>query len=645
MILSNKKEIKRLAIYFFYDKDGVVDEYIPYMLENLNKNISELLVVCNGKLTLESRVKLEKYTENILVRENKGFDVWAYKEGLETYGWDKLSEFDEVILMNFTIMGPLYPFKEMFDEMDRRDIDFWGITSYHRTPFDPFGTIKYNYVPLHIQSHFITIRSKMLKSIEFRKYWEDMPMVTNYEEAIGFHEAIFTKGFEDKGYKWNVYVDTSDLYKHSYGPILMSPLELIKNRRCPIIKRRSFFHDYNGFLDLNNGESTFEMMEYIKDNFKYDVNLIWDNILRTQNQADIKKCLQLNYILPSNISENVLAKNNDKKIALVIHIYFEDLIEYCFRYASSMPQQSHIYITTNTQQKKEAIEKKFAELNCNKLEVIVIENRGRDVSALLVATKNFIMDYDYVCFAHDKKVSQLDMGIKGEGFSYKCFENVLKNGSFVENIINTFEKNPRLGLLTPPPPNHSDYYPTVSFEWGYNYEKTLELYKQLGLNIPICEQKEPIAPLGTMFWFRPKALKRLFDKDWNYSDFPEEPNGTDGTLLHAIERIYPFVVQEEGFYPAWVMVDTFAKIEVTNLNFMLRELNGVAFKMYGFNSHYGLISTMKYDIMQNQENNTAQTDAIIKKLLKEKIKNKIPKSIWKILKKIYHIFHGKRWLS
>ena len=62
MLLSNKQEIKRLVVYFFYDKDGIVDDYIPYMLNDLNKSISELLVVCNGKLTSESREKLEKYT-------------------------------------------------------------------------------------------------------------------------------------------------------------------------------------------------------------------------------------------------------------------------------------------------------------------------------------------------------------------------------------------------------------------------------------------------------------------------------------------------------------------------------------------------------------------------------------------------------
>ena len=49
--------------------------------------------------------------------------------------------------------------------------------------------------------------------------------------------------------------------------------------------------------------------------------------------------------------------------------------------------------------------------------------------------------------------------------------------------------------------------------------------------MPIDEKKEPIAPLGTMFWFRPRAMKLLFDRDWEYEDFPPEPNAIDGTFI------------------------------------------------------------------------------------------------------------------
>ncbi len=645
MILKDKNNVKRLAIYFFYDKKGIVDDYIPYFLEDLNKNLTELLIVCNGEIDELGRDKLLRYTPNILVRENKGFDVWAYKEGLEYYGWDKLSEFDEVVFLNSTIMGPLYPFKEMFDEMNKRELNFWGITTYHHLDFDPFGKCQFGYIPTHIQSHFIVVRQDMLKSGYFKDYWENRPMINCYEEAICYHEAIFTKLFSDKGYKWDVYVDTKDLMKFSYHPIILSPLELVKNRKCPIFKRRSFFHYYDEFLSLSLGNQSIDLYEYIRDDTDYNEDMIWENILRTQNQSDIKKCLHLDYILSGKYLQNDTSVSKKVKTALIMHCYFEDLIEYCFDYAQSMPSNCDIYITTDTEDKKYAIEKVFNNANCAKLEVLLIENRGRDVSALLVACKTFIMNYDYVCFAHDKKVAQLDQGIKGEAFSYKCFENILKNKIFVENILDEFEKNPRLGLLMPPPPNHADYYPTISFEWGYNYAITKELSERLNLQVDICKEKEPIAPLGTMFWFRPKALKTLFEYNWEYNDFPAEPNKTDGTLLHAIERIYPFVAQHEGYYPAWIMLDTFARVEFDNLYHMLSEINEISFKLYGFNSHYGLINTMKYALFQGDSNGVHEKDKIMRRLFKDKFRSVIPASIWNGIRKVYSLLGGKKWVG
>ena len=51
MVLSNKK-IKRLGIYFFFDKDGIVDQFITYFLADLVKSLDRLVIVCNGETSV-----------------------------------------------------------------------------------------------------------------------------------------------------------------------------------------------------------------------------------------------------------------------------------------------------------------------------------------------------------------------------------------------------------------------------------------------------------------------------------------------------------------------------------------------------------------------------------------------------------------
>lgn len=567
------KTFTRAGIYFFYDDDGIVDDYIPYFLNDLQKNLSYLMIICNGKLSRSGRKTLELYADEVIVRENIGLDVWAYKSAFQHMGWDKLSEYDEIVICNSTLMGPVYPFKDVFDEMAQRDIDFWGITKHGSLPFDPFHCNPYGYLPEHIQSHFMAFRKKLIMSQEFQMYWDNMEMINSYSESIGRFETAFTKLFADKGFGWDTYIKPDALDELCEFPLIFYPRQMLETYKCPIFKRRSFFQEYDYILSRTTGQPARELYAYLENSGRYDTNLIWDNILRTCNQEDIVRLMHLNYILSTTAeTSNIKKILKTKRVALVMHLYFLDLLPSSYHYASSMPEEADIYITTNTQEKQEKIEKYFSEIRCNKLEVRVIENRGRDVSSILVGVKDVIHQYDYVCFVHDKKAAQIKPASVGESFAYKCLENTLQNRTFVANVLETFEQHPRLGLLSPPIPNHADYYPILGNEWSANYQITKDLAMRLGIKVSITDDKVPVAPYGTCFWFRPKAFHILYDYDWDYSDFPEEPNNTDHTILHAIERIYPYAVQQAGFYPAVLMADTFAAIEHTNLQYYTRQI-------------------------------------------------------------------------
>lgn len=559
---------RRLGIFFFYDAEGVVDRYVEVMLADMKKNVSELTIVVNGDLAAKSYAKLKALGDDVILRPNTGLDAWAYRTALKFHGWKKLASFDEVVLFNATIMGPVYPFSEMFTEMASRDIDFWGITWFHQVDVDPFGTTPEGYIPRHIQSHFMAFRKSMVSSRDFTQYWENLPEMRDYFDSVGKHEAPFTQRFERLGFRSDIYVNTEDLEGVTYQPILFAPKYLIEAKRCPVFKRRSFFHNYSDVLDQSVGNATLDLYEFLRDSTDFDTDLIWNNALRSMNLADLVKNLQLDYVLPCEGPEVAL---EGERVALVLHLYYSDLIDKTLAYASSMPEDADIIVTVGTQEKADKVAEATKSLPYN-FDIRLIENKGRDVSALLVGVKDIVEDYDYICFAHDKKVTQLEPQSKGDGFALKCFDNTLASKGFVANVIRKFQQEPRLGMMFPTPPNHADYFPVYSFGWGQNFSRTKKLLSELGVHVPLDPEKEPVAPLGTMFWFRPKALKPLFDLDWEWADFPAEPNGTDGTLLHAVERAYAYVAQSEGYFSSWLYSDHFARIELTNLAFYVREL-------------------------------------------------------------------------
>lgn len=275
---------KRLGIYLFYDADGVVDDYVPYFLTEMKKFCSELCVVVNGDLNSTNRKKLTDVSDKVIERENVGFDSGAYKHIIEMYGYDYLKTLDELLICNYTFFGPVFPLKELFDEMDNRECDFWGI---YRHPKLGVTSEQIN-IEEHIQSHFIAYRNSILKSPHFKEYWDTLKLPTGYIEAIVNHEIRGTKYFEERGFKSTTYLDKEKYFNLYNGnaSIALATMQTIEDR-CPIIKRKVFFiNDNNEYEYTIHTKQVPKLINFIKSHTNYDFNLIAKNMIRTQFMND-----------------------------------------------------------------------------------------------------------------------------------------------------------------------------------------------------------------------------------------------------------------------------------------------------------------------------------------------------------------------
>ena len=104
-------------------------------------------------------------------------------------------------------------------------------------------------------------------------------------------------------------------------------------------------------------------------------------------------------------------------------------------------------------------------------------------------------------------------------------------------VLDRMQKDAGLGLVFPDDPHLS--------AWDENLEIAAQLAGRMGLRDPL----PPFFsfPVGTMFWARPQALAPLFDLGLDWNDYPAEPVPIDGTPMHALERLLPFVAQHCGY--------------------------------------------------------------------------------------------------
>lgn len=556
--------MNRLGIFCFFDTDGIVDDYIVYLLNDLSNNLERLVIVVNGSLQEAGRCKLERFSKEVLIRENKGFDAAAWKYGLEYIGFDKLENYDELLLLNDTFYGPLYPFETVFTNMTTQQIDFWGLTIN--------GTARWleQDIAEHIQSDFIVFRNNILRDHRFKLYWDSMRLASSFIESLLYNETVLTKYFADLGYRYTCYCTTPEITLKTGEAInncAYNQMTMIAEYKLPVVRRKNLMMDKQELLYYNRADEPCKVLEYIKENYNYDLCFIYSYMLRKCNILDIKTWLNLDYVLP-RASSLYPEYQNSKKVAVVAHLFYDDLIEQSIVYLKNAIGLADVYITTDSQKKREAIVEALG-ADSQHVSVILVHGRGRDVAALLVGCRDIVKNYDYFCFIHDKKSGRMKPFTVGKAFAELLWDNTLKSSCYIKNIIGLLDREPQLGLLVPPPPKHGGYMGLIYDNyWSGTYKDVQILASKLKLSVPISENNMSLS-FGTAFWCRTDALITLFELGWSYNDFPEEPL-PDPCISHAIERIFPYVAQSRGYLTGVVMNDAEAATEIENINAILK---------------------------------------------------------------------------
>lgn len=271
------QKVKRLGIFVFYDTSGIVDMYVQELLKSLLPQLDKLVIAVNGMITDASRRKLEKYSESIFIRENKGFDAGGYKEIFLNFMADEdWEQWDEILLFNDTFYGPVVSWNLVFDKMqEQKKLDFWGLSRYEGDSFCDKG-VGY---PSHIQSYFLVCRKRLTLSPFFGKFWNSFDYTINRREATEQFEIRFTTYFSEKGFVGKAYMDVMDKHidmEPGCIPYIRYPYELLSELHFPVIKRTA--------ITVDNFTNVRKVLEYIEKNTNYNTELIYHHLTRLAHE-------------------------------------------------------------------------------------------------------------------------------------------------------------------------------------------------------------------------------------------------------------------------------------------------------------------------------------------------------------------------
>ena len=262
---------KKALVYVIFESEARLQEYKLRFLQALAPLVDDVIVVVNGQLHDDDINTLEAYGK-VLTRDNKGYDTAAFREGIFAFGKDKLKDYDQLLLVNDTNIGPMRDLSQVFQEMADQQLDFWGI-SFGEEQEDVTKENPYGYIPKHLQSYFLVIEKLMLNDDDFYEYWTHLTDTDSRDKAIGRHETRFTKHFADLGYRYDAVVqeyEDSAMYIH--------PLKMLK-AGSPLVKYTALKnYDEDQFLwqGLDRDSEVPELLEFVAEETDYPVSILED---------------------------------------------------------------------------------------------------------------------------------------------------------------------------------------------------------------------------------------------------------------------------------------------------------------------------------------------------------------------------------
>lgn len=161
-------------ICFFcgYDEKNIIKKNVYHYLNELMQAGFDIVFISSNKIVSDTDLeKLSKLCIRIIVRENRGYDFYGWKIGLQEYPQYHLHS--ALLLANDSVLGPLFSIRKIITRLENNDADIIGMTdSLHFYP--------------HLQSYFLYCKKSVMVSEEFTDFFSRV-------EVLGFKMAIVRK--------------------------------------------------------------------------------------------------------------------------------------------------------------------------------------------------------------------------------------------------------------------------------------------------------------------------------------------------------------------------------------------------------------------------------------------------------------------
>ena len=279
--------MKRICLFAGYDNKNIIHDYVVYYLKELS-TVADVYYMADNEISEHEKAKITPYVKGAYGFNHKKYDFGSWQELIKIIGWEKLSEYDELILANDSVFGPLYPIKELFEKIEKdRQWEVCGMDRVYNADKDLW----------YISSYFLIFKNRAFTSNFFKTHLEKLNNNIGYNEAVKYMERPFMAMFYNNGF-----CVKSLAANYSYIDDFISNH---KSSKIPFLKKKPFFAGNIYKLD--------DIIKYINDNTSYKADYIknYVDLYSKNNKNGAVKKLSLQEKL-KNIRRWILSINIKK---------------------------------------------------------------------------------------------------------------------------------------------------------------------------------------------------------------------------------------------------------------------------------------------------------------------------------------------
>lgn len=232
---------------------------------------------------------------------------------------------------------------------------------------------------------------------------------------------------------------------------------------------------------------------------------------------------------------NTFERYQGLRLAVHLHIFYVNQIPEFVEFMSNIPIPFDLFISIpeTVSADRQEIQTQFKALA--NAQTIVIEhtpNQGRDIAPMICTFGQILQKYDILLHLQTKK-SPHDPNKEG----WRCYilEHLLGSKDMVGRILTALS----YGVGAVCPPDFLFNIPSDGWSNPNNIQEAQKVLERCGIDINLQIDCPSIDfPQGSMLWARVDYIKEMFNSGLQYTDFPPEPIPVDGTIAHAMERMF-----------------------------------------------------------------------------------------------------------